>query len=146
MDERYEDFERVLHRYDGKNGEWAFGHDHNSYGVLTCDGELINPVGYTSGSMYAALRALYGDIPLVDDRDFIPVKIALAGKPAMATYHYMAHFQYYNNLGPRREAGKKAIAEEFDVSRETVQKYFRRVANEASEIEIGGTSNHYRWR
>ncbi|TKX73905.1 hypothetical protein EXE46_12055 [Halorubrum sp. GN11_10-6_MGM] len=146
MDEQYEEFVHVLHIYDGQNGECAFGHDHGSYGILTGDDELIKPVGFINGSMYAALRALYGDIPIIPDREVIPFQIALAGKPAMATYHYMAHFQYYTNLGPRHDEGKRELAENMGVSRETVQKYFRRVAKDASEIKIGGTSDRHLWR
>lgn len=146
MDEEYDEFVHVLHIYDGKNGECVFGHDRDSYGVLAGDGELIEPLGATQGSMYAALRALYGDIPLVGDRQFVPFKIAVAGKPAIATYEFMAHYKYYKNLGPRYDEGKRELAEKIDVSRETVQKYFRRVANEASEIKIGGTSDRYIWR
>lgn len=145
MDERYEEFVHVYHIYDGVNGECAFVYDGDLCGVLTGNGKRFETGWFLQGSMYTALRALYGDIPLADDREFVPVKIAVAGKPAIATYQYMAHIEYYRNLGPRRDEGKYAVAELIDVSRETVQKYFRRIAEEASELQIGGLRDRRHW-
>jgi hypothetical protein len=145
MDERYEEFVHVYHIYDGVDGECAFVYDGDIPGVLTENDEYLKTGLFTQGSMYAAIRALYGDIPLSDDRQFIPTKIAVAGKPAMVAYQYMAHIQYYRDLGPRRDEGKRAVAGQFDVSRETVQKYFRRVADHASELQIGGIRDRRYW-
>ncbi|MDB2226522.1 hypothetical protein PM023_18140, partial [Halorubrum ezzemoulense] len=57
----------------------------------------------------------------------------------------MAHYQYYNNLGPRYNEGKREIAEQMDISYKTVQKYFRRVARDALDLKIGGVRDRHFW-
>lgn len=145
MNERYEEFVDVIHVYEGKNGECAFVNDGETFGILTENDEFFEANPYIPGSMYTALRALYGEIPLTDDREFIPIKIAVAGKPVMATYQYMSNYHYYKTMEPRRDEGKRHLAEQLGVSRETVQKYFRRVADDASEIKVGGFRDRHYW-
>ncbi|MDB2225622.1 hypothetical protein PM023_13175 [Halorubrum ezzemoulense] len=145
MDERYDRFERVYHVYAVERGEIASVSTGDEYGVLTAGGELIEMDDHRPARVYAACRALYGEIPLVDDRDVVPIQIAVTGKPAIATYHYMAHYEYYNNLGPRYNEGKREIAEQMDISYKTVQKYFRRVARDALDLKIGGVRDRHFW-
>lgn len=145
MDERYDPFDSVYHIYSGTNGECASGSVGDDYGVLTGDGELIKMEGYIPAKIYAALRALYGDVPLVDDRQVVPIKIAVAGKPAIATYQYMAHYQYYDDFGTGYNSGKEEIADLVGVSDSTMKKYLRRIARQAMDIRIQGTLDRHHW-
>ncbi|WP_281195735.1 hypothetical protein [Halorubrum sp. F4] len=145
MNERYDQFDRVYHMYDGKEGECALVYTGEQYGVLTSNDEMIEFEKRTPASIYAGLRALYGNIGLVDDRQLVPLEIAINGKAAITTYEYMAHYQYYNSTGHDYNAARKEIAEITGVSHKTVQKYLRRIAREANEIKIGGERDHLYW-
>jgi len=145
MNNRYEQFDHVYHVYNGNYGEFASVSTGDKYGVVTAGGELIEMEERMPAKIYAAIQALYGDIPLVEDRQVVPFKIAVNGKPAIAAYQYMAHYQYYDNVGTRYNAGKQKIAELMGVSYETIQKYLRRIARKAKQIKIGGREHQYFW-
>lgn len=142
MDDQYKQFDHVYHIYNGKNGKFASVSTNDNYGVVTPDGRLMKMNERMPAKIYAALQALYGDIPLVEDRQVVPFQIAVNGKPAIAAYQYMAHYQYYNDVGTQFNAGKREIAELMGISYETIQKYLRRVARKAEQIKIGGEREH----
>lgn len=121
-----------------EDGTAAIYHDLQHY-VYTADGELM-PVGWNLHyRLYAGLRALIGDIPLLDDRDIVPVVVAADGKPAMATYLFAVHREYYIDEGWWGDSpGRTELAEQLDVTPKTVQKYISRTARRIDEKRIGG--------
>lgn len=91
--------------------------------------------------LYAALYTQIGQFPQFEDRDKIPVEIATAGKPAIVSYLYASHHEYYHEEYTTYGQGptvKDRLGEVADVGPSTVQKYFRRVLNRAKEEKVGG--------
>jgi hypothetical protein len=93
--------------------------------------------------LYAALYTQIGPFSQLEDRDKVPVNIATAGKPAIVSYLYASHHEYYNEEYGMYTVGptvKDRLGEVADVGPNTIQKYFRRVLNEAKEERVGGTA------
>jgi hypothetical protein len=91
--------------------------------------------------LYGALYTQIGRFPLLEDRDKVPIDIATSGKPAIVSYLYSSHYQHYHEEYTTYGRGttvKERLGEMVDVGPSTVQKYFRRVLNEAKEDRIGG--------
>lgn len=112
--------------------------------VLTAEGDRIELGSSSIGSnerrarLYAALRMQHGDIPLLDDPETIPLKIALAGKPAIASYLYAAHRDTFYDSTEGYRGVSRLIADLLDVRRSTVPKYHRRTLNEVEKQRVGG--------
>lgn len=88
--------------------------------------------------VYAALYVQLGPVPLLDDDDAIPVKVATAGKPAIAAYLFANHARDYYTVGESVRDVYRRIANPLDVGIHTVQKYLRRVLREVQDKRIGG--------
>lgn len=128
---------RIVDEYE--NGCAAIrGRD--SYYARTEDGQEIE-MGNSSivtverrTRLYAALRVQLGAIALIEDQDLIPVDVAVAGKPVIAAYLYVAHWNNYSTEPERRHA----IAARLGVGYSTITKYLRRVLKQAAEQRVGG--------
>ena len=80
--------------------------------------------------MYLALRTLVGSFELLEDPDVIPVSIAVDGKPAIASYLYVAYYDVYSETSYYPEA---VIGDVLDVGGDTIVK-----SGAESSAELGG--------
>lgn len=127
---------RVLDKYE--NGCAAIRGIESHYVRTEDDNEIPMGTPYgvagTRTRLYAALRVQFGHIPLIDDQDLIPVDLAVSGKPVIAAYLYVAHWDDYSSDRKR----KKEVADRLDVDIGTVIKYFRRVLKQVEDKRLGG--------
>ncbi|MDS0477920.1 hypothetical protein [Natrinema sp. 1APR25-10V2] len=88
--------------------------------------------------VYAALYVMLGPIPLLDDRDVIPVKVAAAGKPAMAAYLFANHGGDYYSESERKYEVYQKVGSALGIGGTTVKKYHRRVLRDVQDKRVGG--------
>lgn len=120
------------------NGTVAHREDRQYY-VRKPDGEKIDipSAGLQAKRvrLVAAMVALFGDVPMVDDPDLIPVDIAVAGNPAIASYLYAVHIDSVT------WDARDEIGEIMDVDPDTVSKYWSRFLS-----EVADQREYSRWR
>ena len=149
MADQSDEFTRTYDVFECSDGECAAGaigdrYIDLTYWVRTSSGELIEMEGNHQARVYAGLRALLGDIPLLEDREVVPVDVAIKGKPMITTYLFAAHTGYYRGLGwGRRGQGRRELAKTIGVRPDTIQKYLRRISKKAEEKRIDGD---FPWR
>lgn len=144
MTDLHNEFDRV---YDVFETGCAAVRNGDEYFVYTADDELLEMEERNQARIYAGLRTLVGPIPLLDDRDVVPVKVATAGKPFITLYLYMAHRDYYHEIGwyGRNPKGRLELAKAIEVAPQTIQKYLARAVKEIRELKVGGERLTYRW-
>lgn len=88
--------------------------------------------------IFTALCVRFGEIPLLDDPQIIPTKIAIAGMSEIAGYLFAVH---YDTLTPSDAYYPEELPRMLGVSKKTVSKYCRRILREAEEKRVGGIKN-----
>lgn len=87
---------------------------------VTPQGEEFDFSSLRKGRIWTKLWELTGGIPITEDKDLIPIDIAVQGKPAIAAYLHTVH-----------ELSFESIADTLEVSEITARKYPGRFARES---------------
>lgn len=140
---KFDDLKQADIVYDIYEDGTAAGRHNLEYFVYTSDCELIFVERDVHYRLYAGLRALIGDIPILDDRDIVPVAVAADGKPAIATYLYAVHRRYYSDVVGSDSPGRRELAEQLDITTKTVQKYLSRTVRRIEERKVGGQGSSF---
>lgn len=108
--------------------------------VRTPSGDKITFGGSGSGLnqrrpvLFAALCSQLGRLPVTRHPEVVPVEVAAAGKPEVATYLCSVHRPYYVPDGHWKPL---LVADALGVAEDTVTTYCRRVTQNANPIPVG---------
>lgn len=133
-------YDRIYDEYE--DGTIA-ARDGDTYVVLTPDGEetefkgTSDPINILRARLFAALYVQLDGVPIIDDKSVVPVSVALAGKPVIASYLFTVHASRAEQINWSFK-GKYALAPLLDVQPETISKYHRRTLENAEDKRIGG--------
>lgn len=91
--------------------------------------------------LYVALCVRLGELPLLENRDVVPVSVAVAGKPEIVAYLYANN--YRDILDERSERPDeewshpvRVFATQAGISHRTVSKYCSRVVREVQDRRV----------
>jgi hypothetical protein len=76
---------------------------------------------------FAALDSMYGPFPVLENKNTIPVEIAVESNSVLATYLMLVYESHYDMSW---EDELREVATKLDVQVDTVRKYLRRVVNQ----------------
>ncbi len=131
--------ENVLDEY--QNGWKSVRKERVYYCVTPSDEQIEFGRHYTGrwrSRVFTALCVHFGKLPLLDDPEIIPTKVAIAGKPEILGYLWSVHQEEFTLSGERYPT---QLFDRLDITRETAVKYRRRVLNSVKDKKVGGT--HY---
>lgn len=129
--------------YDEYEDGTIAARDDGRYVVRTPDGQEIEFGGRSDSSnrqrvrQFAALFVQLNGVPMFDDRFAVPVSVALAGKPAIASYLFAVHGSRFEQRY-RYQKGRYDLANILNVQPDTILKYYRRTLENAEDKRIGG--------
>lgn len=123
--------------------------DDKIYLVRTPDGREIQFGRYNESvdlhsrrqaRLFAALYVQLDGVPMLENKDAVPISAAAAGKPAIASYIYAVHQDQYDRL-EWYQIGRFELANKIDVQPDTILKYHRRTQKKAKPVRVGGESS-----
>lgn len=85
--------------------------------------------------VFAALCVNLGPLPMHSDPEVVPVKVAAAGKPEIASYLMAVHQEHYT---PEDQYKPREISDVLNVSYDSVSAYWRRVIRSVEDQKVAG--------